>query len=150
MKYTTFWCDTQKTSLFNAAYLLSCHFSMGFFSVHWKHIIVTDTLLYHRALLCDLQCQWGSSPPRNTGWIAWYNIKEYGANTEPGKAIQQHSHLTGLQRHFPAWNTGRLQKNLKTKLLFAVRCSFFRLCTLTRVNMRAQESQGIPPAHPFC
>lgn len=85
-----------------------------FFFVHWKHILVTVTLLYWEALLCDLQChRQDQILPKSTGWAAWYNRKEYGTNKEPGRAIQ-HSYPSGLQRYFPAWNTD-LKKENKNK-----------------------------------
>lgn len=141
------WCDTQKTSLFNAAYLLSCHFSIGFlFCALEVYYCDRYAALPGGFAMWPAVSEWGSDPPWNTGWIVWYNTKEYGANKAAGKAIQQRSHLSGLQRHDPAWNTRILHK---TENVTAVWCSLFHLYTLTRVNMRAQERQVIPPAHSF-
>lgn len=46
-------------------------FLLDFFSVHWKHILVTFALLYWEALLCDLQChRQDQILPKSTGWAA--------------------------------------------------------------------------------
>lgn len=57
MKYTILWCDTQKTSLFNTAYFLSCHFSIGFLFCELEAYDCDRYTALPGALLCDMQCQ---------------------------------------------------------------------------------------------
>jgi len=57
MKYSMFGCDTQKTSLFNTAYLLSCHFSIGFLFCALETYYCDRYTALPGAFLCDLQGQ---------------------------------------------------------------------------------------------